>query len=705
MAFPEDETDIHFDATFGANLADDPAALAWGDELTPDYVKPYLVISRGFTGDVSQAPPGSVAFGLRNPDGIFSPRNVNGPHYGNLRQNTPVRARVGTAFGESVRGFGYVPSWPVRETGPDIEERIETTAAGALQRLTQHGDVQSAMQRTILASGPKAYWPLQDESGATVAASGLPSGIPMTIVGGSVDFGSGEPMAGAARTPDTSTGSLSGSISGVSSSSWHVEISFFGFSSTIASCMRVLTAGVTGNTWRFFQPEAAGTPFSVIVDDPAVSVFYGLTGPGVTAAWGDSWHTVAITASQSGGNVTSRLYIDGTLVDTNVTAYTLAAPTAILLNQNLSSSNLAGFAHILAGDGVTPVSADAVDGYIGETAGARFARLCDEAGEHYAIYAPDVADTQPMGVQGPGTLADLLVECAYTDEGLFADDVYGRLLLVSITQMYANAAADPVLDLDYEDVTNIEPDNDDRDTLNIATVTRVDGGGATVEVEDGPLGSNRETGVGPYRDDSITRSLDADTAAVNHAGWLTHTGTTDKDRIRLVLDMYANPTFVEQWIQCDIGSRVRVTNAPAKMFGPDPLSLMLVGYVEVIDAAAWTVEIWLVPYAPYEVGVLAETSGDTDPLLGWLDWDTCTLDTGVDDNDTTFLVNADPLDTTDSDDFPRDVFIGGERVTVTACAGGSQPQTWTVTRSVNGVAKSHDADAVITLAQPIILTL
>jgi len=49
-----------------------------------------------------------------------------------------------------------------------------------------------------------------------------------------------------------------------------------------------------------------------------------------------------------------------------------------------------------------------------------------------------------------------------------------------------------------------------------------------------------------------------------------------------------------------------------------------------------------------------------------------------------------------------DIVIGGERMTVTAVAGGSSPQTFTVTRSVNLVTKAHAAGAAVELADPIV---
>jgi hypothetical protein len=45
--------------------------------------------------------------------------------------------------------------------------------------------------------------------------------------------------------------------------------------------------------------------------------------------------------------------------------------------------------------------------------------------------------------------------------------------------------------------------------------------------------------------------------------------------------------------------------------------------------------------------------------------------------------------------FPFDIRAAGERITVTAISGASSPQTFTVTRSVNGVSKAQASAAAV----------
>lgn len=75
-------------------------------------------------------------------------------------------------------------------------------------------------------------------------------------------------------------------------------------------------------------------------------------------------------------------------------------------------------------------------------------------------------------------------------------------------------------------------------------------------------------------------------------------------------------------------------------------------------------------------------------------------------DDLTFAVDdTTPLWTTDAAEFPLDIGVGGERITVTAITGATSPQTFTVTRSVNGVVKAHSAGTDVRLWTPMILGL
>ena len=84
------------------------------------------------------------------------------------------------------------------------------------------------------------------------------------------------------------------------------------------------------------------------------------------------------------------------------------------------------------------------------------------------------------------------------------------------------------------------------------------------------------------------------------------------------------------------------------------------------------------------------------------------LAAGVDADDGTLSVNvtAGPRWTTDPNEMPILVEVGGEQMLVTAISGTSNPQTFTIgARSYNGVTKAHASGAPVALAYPAIASL
>jgi hypothetical protein len=108
-----------------------------------------------------------------------------------------------------------------------------------------------------------------------------------------------------------------------------------------------------------------------------------------------------------------------------------------------------------------------------------------------------------------------------------------------------------------------------------------------------------------------------------------------------------------------------------------------------------------VPESPYHTALLG------DALLGRLDSGGSQLAADALATDTSLLVTttSGPLWTTSAADWPFDVRIAGEQITVTAVSGASNPQTFTVTRSVNGVVKPLPIGADVRLNQPMTLSL
>jgi hypothetical protein len=157
----------------------------------------------------------------------------------------------------------------------------------------------------------------------------------------------------------------------------------------------------------------------------------------------------------------------------------------------------------------------------------------------------------------------------------------------------------------------------------------------------------------------------------------------------------------------DIGDKIQVTNTPA-FTSTETINQMVRGYTEIFDQFEHTMVLNCVPESPYEVGSL------DDPTLGHLDTDGSTLQSDMAPTDVTFVgITTNPnspiwlpsLYDTPTSSFPIDIRMGGEIMRVTNIVGTTSPQTFTVTRSINGVVKSQTAGTSFSLAHPLIVSL
>jgi hypothetical protein len=204
-------------------------------------------------------------------------------------------------------------------------------------------------------------------------------------------------------------------------------------------------------------------------------------------------------------------------------------------------------------------------------------------------------------------------------------------------------------------------------------------------------------GVGTY-DTSVTLNLAGDGDLTHHAAWLLALGTVDEARYpRLAFRLNAVPGIADDLAGLDLGDLVRITDLPSWL-PPDDVDALVQGTVETLESHMRDIELTTAPASPYDVAVFGDTVGDGpdrfDTAGSELDEALDTTETGVD------VAVAGPLWTTDDAEYPFDVYVGGERMTVSDITGSSSPQTFTVTRSVNGVVKSHAAGTAVRLWKP-----
>jgi hypothetical protein len=337
--------------------------------------------------------------------------------------------------------------------------------------------------------------------------------------------------------------------------------------------------------------------------------------------------------------------------------------------------------------------------WLAETAGGRIQRLCSEEGVFFRAVGASVP-TARMGYQLPSKLIDLLREAADADGGILYEprDVLG-LAYRTRESMYNQT---PRLTLDYsaKDLSGIEPTDDDKNVRNDITAKRPGGSSARYVKEDGSLSVlSPPDGVGRY-DEEVTLNVEFDSSLEDRASWLVHLGTVDEARYPVLAVNLARGNFIGANQQLaldtrglDVGDRLVVVNPPAWL-PPDDITQLAQGFKEFMANKQHTIAINCSPESPWgSIGIY-------DDVRFRYSSDGTTTAEALDATETDVDVSTPSGPVWSHADGDFDIRVGGEVMTVTAVAGAGASQTFTVTRSVNGVVKSHESGATVELAHP-----
>lgn len=608
------------------------------------------------------------------------------------------------------RAVGTIDEWAPQWPWGDLSEqqdgglgegqaRVDVTINGILRRLGQGATpLQSALRRSIDDEPTlQAYWPMEDERDSTQIASALPSGAPI-VPGGGFSFADDDSLVGSQALPKlTGTTFFSGPVSGTFTTAWQVD--WYAY---------IPAASIGAGTWSIMRVTGSGTvrTWEVRVNNTAIGAFGLNAGGGVVTSnttaptdFFDRWVHIRLYALQNGGNV------DWTLAWTQVTyppsvdpsvtgtyAGTVGAVTAVGITpgaglDGVSMGHLAVFA-----DASIDTTAGAAMGWMGETAMERIARLCRE--EHVSLRViGSSSETALMGPQRVATLLDLLDNAADADGGLLYEQNCSVGLVYRARSSLYNQPDNLVLSGLLRQIANpFKPVRDDQKIRNVVTVTR-DGGSSSTVTDAASVDKH-----GVY-DESVTLNLLLDSQTLEAAGWRLHQGTVPGMRYaQLTTNLGASPEVIDPWLTVDVGSRVRVTGLPPQ-HPTDVVRLMVEGYSEPISPTTWEPTANCSPASVWDVAVL-DGDGVPDEYLLRLETDGSQLDTGVNATATTLsvLVTDGPQWTIDPAEFPFDIAVGGERMTVTAITAPiSNVQDFSVVRSINGVVKSHSAGTAVEL--------
>lgn len=628
-----------------------------------------------------------------------------------LAEAGPIGVRSGVASGNSnTKPFRFhysnlrvidrrahmeVSEWPPRWTIGGHDVWVPIHAEGLIRRLRQgHSAAHSALRRTVHASQPLGYWPLEDGTDTSQGASALTGGQPLTISGPVPEFREIEhwnddyPVRyGSAALADIAAGTkLSAPLNGAGAAAgWTVAVAADVRSTAALSADLVLldvsTPGGTYDRWRLVITTTnrtriiaftGGAP-TTLVDDPSI---ISSMVPHNMSVW------------QDGGNIRCGFRWDSVsgYKATGVVAGTLAGPAGVTVNSTETTSSvplLVGHVAVWSGHALDVV--DLRDGAMilalfswawtglpsgnptGESAADRIERLCAEQGVTvFVTRGPDASTA--MGPQRPGAFLDLIQECADADGGILGEAREQLALTYRCRGALYNQT--PVTVPYTMLAPALEPVDDDADLANDVEVRRVDGSSARRVIQEGPLSVlPPPDGVGPY-DTSATVNVVADSQLPDIAAWLAHIGTWDEARypaarVELAAPAWAaDPDLAAAVTALDIG-RVMALDELPEWLPPGPSEQRVRGSVEQIHQPTRLLEWTLKPAGPWRV---AEADGDARVAANG-----STLAADLSEAGMSLLLASTVVNgpwTTDVADSPLDVRVGGERVTASTIGNG-----------------------------------
>jgi hypothetical protein len=669
------------------------------------------------TSTVAIAAPNCDVYGLQvlqgiggtaraNPD--FTAQTSGATSFADAAGNTWTVANGGLLSNRRYRFWGEVSAWPQKWDPSGADAYVTVEAAGVLRRLGQGASpLHSTLYQGVRALPDLvAYWPAEDAAGSTSLGSAV-GGPPMQWAG-TPTLATASPFTASEPLPTLGNSEWRGVVP------THQSVNEF----QVRFVMNIPAGGTTNGavicqlqtsgTIRYWQLTygVGGSLALRGLDASAAEVF--TSGPVAFAVDGKPLR-VSIEASQSGADVAWRFAtLELGAVGGGYTAGTKTFAVvgrvyevAFDVDRNMDDVVIGHVSVEAAQTSLFDVE-DQLNAYAGETASARIVRLCGEQGVSVRIAGAQSTSTA-MGGQRAMTLVDLLRECEATDGGVLFEARDGLALKYRQRDALYNRQSAVVLDYANREIVELEPTDDDQQTRNDVTVQRVGGSSARAVLGTGPLSVLAPPdGVGRY-ETSVSVNTATDGVLGDHASWRLHVGTVDEPRYPRIAVQLASPKWSaadrDTVMDIDVGEMLAVEGQPAWL-PPDDITQGVVGYAESLDTFSYHTAAVCVPASPY--AVYAYDSGGR-----WSPEVPSTLNSSVTTTGTSLsvLTSVLPLWTTDAAEFPLSIVVGGEQMLVTAIAGASSPQTFTVVRSTNGVVKAHSAGAELRLDNPIVYAL
>ncbi|GIE29956.1 hypothetical protein Ait01nite_030010 [Actinoplanes italicus] len=621
-----------------------------------------------------------------------------------------------------VRVCGEVADWPVRWVTSGRRKTAPVEIGGWLRRLQQPSEpLRSPLYReaTAAANLPLmvGYWPCEDGSDATSIASALAGGTAMTITG-EPDLGSSEAIPGSAPLlgftygttltgkPNTHTGTgviAMRMVADAPATGWLADAVLAEVRAVAGSATRwVLEVSSTGQL-RLRGLDSTDTEIA-----DTLYINFDVLGRRQMIGW---------QLTQTGSDIYWQVFVRRINADLTVTELGLDGTFSSRTVGRSSQVRISpkgeleggGAGHVMLGTSATLAAGidTAIVGNDGETAGRRLLRLGEELGIPVRIIG-DPDNTERMGPQQPGKALELFTSCAAVDRGLLGEARDAMMLEYRTRYSLYNQVPRATLEYGQEgESPHLEPDEPTEDVVNDYTAERRAGSSYQATATAGRLSiQEHPVGVG-RRPGSDTLDLETDDQLHDVAWWEVHLGTWDEYRypvVRIPLTRLVDagkPEVARAIAAAGPGDRIVITDPP-DWLPPSPIDLQVHGWAETIRPRRREIQFNTVPHGPWVVGVAGVDLADSDGT-------TLVSGLAVVTPGTSQAVSVAVVGTPWSlaSVVPMVMWVlhpsgaKAERVTVTAVSGATSPQTFTLTRGLDGYTLAHSAGAALVLDQPL----
>ncbi len=643
---------------------------------------------------------------------VFSSQTPGASSFADAQGNTWTVSANAALTDRDYRFWGEVMEITTDEDSTGKARSTQIVAADPMRRiLAGTAPSESPMSRGIRElTTVVGWWPGEDGPDATNLASGLESQRAMAIYGDPDMASSSDlfPGAGSLMTMGDATRMRTYGFKTYTNTG-ETQVRFLlameGSLVDGVTIIRLFTTG-TAKRWDLVARNTGALEMRAYDQDNAQIHASGPIAFGIN----DNHVWLSLEYTQDGADVDWNIATlvpgatIGAVFGSTVAGYTFGIITNIYVNWDLNDFSGVTFGQLLVQNDVTGLFdlSKQLNGNTSEYVDQRLARMLNLE-EGFAVdfvgSTDDVDDAQ-LGYQTIAPLSESIRECETQDLGflLGARNFYGMHYRSRDSLYNQDAVVSLVYAAPASDVRDLASTEDDRATANDVTVTRI-GGASSRAIDDfSPMGINDPTetpaGVGLYRVESSI-SLDEDRQARNHAGWRLHLGTVNEPRW-LRVEVWGERSEVSdvlpQLRMVDVGDRITVSSVPTRRLFWD-IDALVIGYTETISKYEWHLSFVTIPERAWRVGQVSAGRR-------WSPEDSA-LNASLNSSATSFAVKTNSGALWTTVDVPLDILVGGERMTVGAISGSSSPQTFSsVTRAVNGVTKSHSADAAVELWDP-----